>query len=107
MAMIGSLDDDRTVGKVVDLTFLTCPTGLRQDSFFSFLSPLSFESLDFPATSRLSPDSRKSPGSPVPQPESPSFQSREVPDSFVKPVSPRKVLKKPTSPPPVTPQAPK
>ncbi|XP_060711739.1 serine/threonine-protein kinase MRCK alpha-like isoform X2 [Hemiscyllium ocellatum] len=81
--------------------------GLRQDSVFSFLSPLSFESFDFTATSRLSPDSRKSPGSPVPQPESPSFRSREVPISNVKPVSPRKVLKKPTSPPPVAPQAPK
>ncbi|XP_059497485.1 serine/threonine-protein kinase MRCK alpha-like isoform X2 [Stegostoma tigrinum] len=81
--------------------------GLRQDSFFSFISPPSLELLDLSAFSRLSPDSRKSPGHGVPRPESPSFRSREASDSNAKPGSPRKVLKKPTSPPPVTPHPPK
>uniref|UniRef100_UPI00398E446D serine/threonine-protein kinase MRCK alpha-like n=1 Tax=Pristiophorus japonicus TaxID=55135 RepID=UPI00398E446D len=81
--------------------------GLRQDSFFSFLSPLSFESLDFPGTSRLSPDSRKSTGSAVSQPQSPAFRGVEVGDLNAKPMSPRKLLKKPTTPPPLSPPVPK
>ncbi|XP_078061511.1 serine/threonine-protein kinase MRCK alpha-like, partial [Mustelus asterias] len=79
--------------------------GLRQDSFFSFLSPLSFDSLEFPTASRLSLDSKKSLESVGSQPPSPALRSGEVTDSNTKPVSPRKVVKKPRSPPPVSPAA--
>ncbi|XP_067877745.1 serine/threonine-protein kinase MRCK alpha-like [Heterodontus francisci] len=82
------------------------PKGLQQDSFFSFFSPLSFESLEFPMTSRVSPDSRKSPGSAVSQPLTQATQCSEVTDSNAKPRSPRK-LKKPDFPPPVSPPVPK
>ncbi|XP_038643253.1 serine/threonine-protein kinase MRCK alpha-like [Scyliorhinus canicula] len=79
--------------------------GLRQDSFFSFLSPLSFESLEFPSASRLSLDSRKSLGSAGSQPQSPALRGGEVADTEEKLPSPRKVVKKPTSAPPLTPTA--